>query len=210
MYPKIKGIVEWVIALLLSPAALLISLLVGIIVYFTEQENPIFTQVRVGLGGKEFRIYKIRTMWQSWNKRPRTQHIRNGAKLSENDERFLTLEICNRTIPIGYIIRKWSLDELPQIFNVLTGKMSLIGPRPAQPHELKEWANNTASAKSIDVRKKVRPGITGLSQVSGRSKLTPMEKLVFDETYVKNMSFDQDFKILIKTIRVVLSGKNAY
>ena len=169
--------------IILSPLFLLISLIILI-----DAGCPvIFRQYRVGKDNKLFYIYKFRTM---------KKNTRNAAKCElEESESCITAS--------GRLLRKTSLDEMPQLFNVLRGDMSFVGPRPLIPEE-KEIR---ALRKEYNVYS-VRPGITGLAQVNGRDKLSIEEKALFDKEYIDKQSLWLDFKILLKTVSVVLKREN--
>lgn len=138
-----------------------------------------FVQTRSGKNKKHFKIFKFRTM------------ITDTYKLKEED----------RLTSLGIFLRKFSLDELPQLFNVIKGDMSLVGPRPL----LIEYDDNYSDKQNL--RFLVKPGITGLAQVEGRNSLTWEEKFELDIKYVKQLSFVNDLEILIKTIKVVFFSK---
>jgi exopolysaccharide biosynthesis polyprenyl glycosylphosphotransferase len=181
--------------ILLSPFYILFSVLVR-----STSPGPIFiAQERVGLDEKIFPMFKFRSM------------ISDAEKLfpqlephSEAEGHLFKMKEDPRVTPLGRFMRRWSIDEYPQLFNVLWGKMSLVGPRPPLPREVK---NYSAWHKK---RLRVRPGITGLWQVSGRS-LLPFEDMVrLDIYYIENWSLWLDLKILLRTIAVVLTGSGAY
>ena len=169
--------------IILSPVFLLISLLILIDSGFPV----IFRQYRVGKDNKLFYVYKFRTM---------KKNTRNAATadLTEADS-------C--ITKSGRILRKTSLDELPQLFNILIGNMSFVGPRPLIPEE-KEIRRIRAEYGVFSVR----PGMTGLAQVNGRDMLSIEEKALFDKEYVEKQSFWFDIKILFKTVMVVLKREN--
>lgn len=175
--------VSLLLIIILSPLFLLISLIILI-----DAGCPvIFRQYRVGKDNKLFYIYKFRTM---------KKNTRNAAKCElEESESCITAS--------GRLLRKTSLDEMPQLFNVLRGDMSFVGPRPLIPEE-KEIR---ALRKEYNVYS-VRPGITGLAQVNGRDKLSIEEKALFDKEYIDKQSLWLDFKILLKTVSVVLKREN--
>lgn len=195
----IKTVVDYTVAvsalLLLSPMMLLIGLAVKM-----SSSGPIFYRRRVmGLNGTQFYALKFRTM-----------HINGDEILQASpallDELATTHKIKDdpRITPIGQFLRKYSLDELPQLFNILRGEMSLVGPRMISPPELRnygQWAMNLLT---------VRPGITGLWQVSGRSDVSYDERVRLDMFYIRNFSIWLDLHLILRTIPVVLSGKGAY
>ena len=182
MYQKyIKRIIDFVFAF----AALLILLPVIFLLWLgltiaNKGAGAFFTQERPGLHGKIFRIYKFKTM--------------NDACDSDGN----LLPDGERLTPIGKFIRKLSLDELPQLWNVLKGDMSLIGPRPLLPQYLALYSSEQAR------RHNVRPGITGWAQVNGRNAISWTQKFVLDCYYVDNISFTMDVKILFMTIKKVI------
>lgn len=189
-YENIKSSIEFIFALLLLIIAVPICILACIAIYVELRVNPIYTQKRVGLNGRVFKIYKLRSMYLDAEK--------NGPKwASENDERITK---------VGRIIRKIRIDELPQLVNILKRDMSFIGPRPERPELIKEFIKYIPD---FNDRLLVKPGITGWAQVNGGYSLTPKEKLEFDKYYIKNRGFKLDFLILIKTIIVIFTRHGA-
>lgn len=185
-------------ALLLMLSPLLIG--IGVAVRLSSRGPAFFRQTRIGKGGREFTMIKFRTMVVDAEAR--------RAELVEHNERSdgLLFKIKNdpRITPIGRILRKYSLDELPQILNVLAGSMSLVGPRPPLPEEVALYGD--------DMRRRllVKPGVTGLWQISGRSDLTWEETVRLDLRYVENWSLTLDLMILWKTTFAVARGAGAY
>ena len=159
-----------------------------------------FGQERVGLGGKHFRVWKYRSMFHGADKKF------DEARKSANQQAGVFYKSANdsRVTPIGRFLRRTSLDELPQLFNVLAGQMSLVGPRPLVPGEGAEVGH------FLERRMLVRPGITGLWQVSGRSDVTPEERIRLDFYYVENWSVAGDLLIIGRTLRTVLGRHGAY
>jgi sugar transferase EpsL len=178
----LKRVFDVVVGLLclivLSPLVALIA----VIVLFDVGRPVLFVQERPGLNGVPFRLRKFRTM--------RTIVDQGGAPLP--DEQRLTT--------IGAFLRRWSLDELPELWNVLVGEMSLVGPRPLLMEYLPLYSERQAK------RHLMKPGLTGLAQVSGRNNLSWEEKFELDVHYVEHWSLALDFNILLKTFRQVLSG----
>jgi len=164
-----------------SPIMVIIALLIK-----TTSPGPIlYTQERVGLYGKTFKLYKFRTMIDGAEKH-------TGPVLAtENDTRI---------IPVGRFLRSTRLDELPQLFNVLKGEMSLVGPRPERPFFVKQFKNENPHYKYRHI---VKPGITGLAQVMGKYRTSVDDKLRYDLIYIRNYSFLQDLRIIFLTIKVV-------
>jgi lipopolysaccharide/colanic/teichoic acid biosynthesis glycosyltransferase len=159
----------------------------------------LFRQTRVGKNGEAFSLYKFRTMIVDAEQR-KAQLI----ALNESDGVLFKMRKDPRVTRVGAFLRRYSLDELPQLINVLIGNMSLVGPRPALPAEAILYADH------VRRRLAVRPGITGLWQVNGRSDLPWDEAVRLDVRYVENWSFVLDLQILWKTWSAVISGAGAY
>jgi exopolysaccharide biosynthesis polyprenyl glycosylphosphotransferase len=186
-----------------SVLLILISPLWLAIVLWIRSDSPgpaIFKQTRVGLGGKPYTIYKFRTMVQNAEAlmKEKLENVKDldNFVFQEKDDPRIT--------PSGQFLRKTSLDELPQLINILLGSMSLVGPRPEVPEITKLYTPE--QRKRLDVL----PGVTGLAQINGRSELTLGETMSYDLEYVRTWSFWLDLKILWKTISVVFTGKGAY
>ena len=189
-YENIKSSIEFILSLLLLIITVPICILACIAIYVELRVNPIYIQKRVGLNGRVFKIYKLRSMYIDAEK--------DGPKwASENDERITK---------VGRIIRKTRIDELPQLVNILKRDMSFIGPRPERPEFIKEFIKYIPD---FNDRLLVKPGITGWAQVNGGYSLTPKEKLEFDKYYIKNRGFKLDLLILIKTIIVIFTRNGA-
>ncbi len=180
---------------LLSP----IMALIAVGVRLSSPGPVIFRQVRVGRDGEVFTVYKFRTMVVDAEK-----HLEALWELSEGNGVLFKLKDDPRVTPFGRLLRRVSLDELPQLWNVVTGTMSLVGPRPALPTEAERYGRSTAR------RLLVKPGITGLWQVSGRSDLTWEDSVRLDLYYVENWSFAGDIQILWKTVSAVVRARGAY
>ena len=189
-YENIKSSIEFIFSLLLLIIAVPICILACIAIYVELRVNPIYTQKRVGLNGRIFKIYKLRSMYIDAEK--------DGPKwANENDERITK---------VGRIIRKTRIDELPQLVNILKRDMSFIGPRPERPEFIKEFIKYIPD---FNDRLLVKPGITGWAQVNGGYSLTPKEKLVFDKYYIRNRGFKLDLLIIVKTIIVIFTINGA-
>lgn len=187
IYQRLLDIVLSVIGLLIGiPLIVIFGILIKI-----EDNGPItYKQERLGKGGKLFYIYKLRSM--------RTDAEKFGAQWAEKDDPRIT--------KVGKFIRKTRIDEIPQLFNILKGDMSIIGPRPERPLFTEEF--NQEIPGFIN-RLAVKPGLTGWAQVNGGYEITPQEKLIEDIYYIRNRSVLLDFKILLKTVKVVLTGDGA-
>jgi len=181
--------------LLLSPVLILIALAVRL----SDRGPALFRQTRVGKDGRPFTLYKFRTMVVDAEQR-KSQLI----GLNESDGLLFKMRRDPRVTRVGGWLRRYSLDELPQLINVLIGDMSLVGPRPALP------AETNAYAEHVRRRLAVKPGITGLWQVNGRSDLPWDEAVRLDVRYVENWSFALDLQILWKTWSAVTHGSGAY
>lgn len=200
---EIKLIFDYFTALLILP---LLMLIIGLIAWKIKREDGgsvFFQQTRLGQNGSEFGCYKFRSMRENSD-----ELLKNY--LSNHPEEVLYYNTYHkyqndpRITKIGQLIRKTSLDELPQILNVLKGEMSLIGPRPYMPSEQVKIGDN------VDMILAVKPGITGLWQVSGRSDVDFASRIDMDVWYVRNWSIWSDIIILIKTVQVVLGHKGSY
>jgi exopolysaccharide biosynthesis polyprenyl glycosylphosphotransferase len=180
---------------ILSPVMLVILMAIKL----SDGGPALFTQVRVGKDGQPFTIYKFRTMVVDAEARLAELHAHN-----ENDGVLFKMRRDPRVTALGARLRKFSLDELPQLFNILMGDMSLVGPRPALPAEAAQYADH------VRRRLVVKPGLTGLWQVSGRSDLSWEESVRLDLRYVENWSLALDLQILWKTVAVICGGSGAY
>ncbi|WP_299176869.1 sugar transferase [uncultured Chryseobacterium sp.] len=181
----LKRIIDLFVSILLLPIALPVILFGALLVFINSPGNVFFSQERVGKNSKIFKIYKLRTM----------KNNHDGDFTKNNDDRLLA---------VGKFLRMTKIDELPQLFNVLNGNMSLIGPRPEQQKYVEE---SVCENSYFDLRHLVKPGITGWAQVN-LPKATPkdnLKKLEYDLYYIKNYSPALDIKILFKTIQVVLT-----
>ncbi len=195
----VKDVVERVVAL----AAFVVTLpLLATVCLAIRLESPgpaLFRQQRIGRNGVPFTMLKLRSMGVD------AEAARSGLTVSnEKDGVLFKMQLDPRVTPLGRILRRYSLDELPQLWNVVRGDMSLVGPRPALPDEV--------VAYDVDPRRRlvVKPGVTGLWQVSGRSDLSWSESVRLDLRYVDNWSLGLDLQILVRTVRAVLGHRGAY
>ena len=197
IFKRFMDIVMTVVCVILgSPVFLLTAILVKV----TSPGPIIFSQVRVGKYGRHFKFYKFRSMYidAEARKAELLKHNESG------DGVIFKMKHDPRITPVGRFIRKFSIDELPQLFNVLLGDMSLVGPRPPLPQEVKSY--------SIEERKRlnITPGITCIWQVSGRSELPFHKQMALDKEYIASRSTWKDFVILLKTVPAILTGKGAW
>lgn len=191
IYEYTKRVFDVVLSSIGLIVAIPLMVIIGIAIKL-DTKGPIFyCQERVGKNGKVYTLYKLRSMHENAEE--------NGAQWAEEDD--------PRVTKVGRFIRKTRLDELPQLFNVLKGDMSLVGPRPERP--VFTYQFNEEIPGFIN-RLQVKPGLTGLAQVNGGYELGPAEKLEYDLYYIENRSIWMDIKIILKTIKVVLSGKGAW
>ncbi|RYM05483.1 sugar transferase [Sporolactobacillus sp. THM7-7] len=182
--------------LLLSPAFLVIALLIKL---DDPKGKVIFKQVRVGKNGKTFEIYKFRSMVSNAE-----QLLNKLLGKNETTGAMFKMKDDPRVTRIGHILRKTSLDELPQLINVLRGEMSLVGPRPPLPREVEKYTDYDKQ------RLLVKPGCTGLWQVSGRSNVGFNEMVELDLKYINERSIVLDVKLIFKTFTLLLGSKNAF
>lgn len=184
----LKRILDIVISLLAMILLLPVFVVIVIAIRVSSKGPTIFEQQRAGKNGKPFIFYKFRTM------KPDVDPF--GPSPKTGDDLRLT--------KVGKFLREYSLDELPQLFNVLKGDMSIIGPRPLYVSQMAEWDERQKK------RLLVKPGLTGLAQISGRGELTREEKLELDVKYVETAGFLTDIKIILATIAQVFGRKNIY
>jgi exopolysaccharide biosynthesis polyprenyl glycosylphosphotransferase len=195
----VKDLFDRLVAVLVLMVLAPLMLAIVAAIRLSDKGPALFTQTRVGKDGRPFKIYKFRTMVVDAETRLAEIRQRN-----EFDGVLFKIREDPRVTAVGARLRKWSLDELPQLFNVLLGEMSLVGPRPALPDEAAEYATH------VRRRLVVKPGITGMWQVNGRSDLSWDETVRLDLRYVENWSFALDLQILWKTFSVIFRGAGAY
>ncbi len=207
--PHIRHIpVKRLFDLVFSLSVLLIGapvyLFIALAICLTSKGRPIYAQRRIGRGGKPFACYKFRSMYRDADERLQSL-LDENLEFKREWERDRKLKNDPRVTPLGAFLRKTSLDELPQFFNVFKGDISVVGPRPVVKEEV-ELYMGPAAGKILSIR----PGVTGLWQVSGRNNTTYQERLDLEQRYVRERSFWMDLKIIIKTLPVMLSSKGAY
>nr|WP_330219507.1 sugar transferase [Peribacillus muralis] len=199
-YLRTKRIIDIIGSLLgiifLSPLFILVAILIKI----EDPKGPVFfKQVRVGKAETEFHMYKFRSMVSDAEER-----LKDLLALNEVSGAMFKMKDDPRITRIGKFIRKTSIDELPQLWNVLKGDMSLVGPRPPLLREVEEYTSYDKQ------RLLVTPGCTGLWQVSGRNETSFSQMVELDLIYIKKSTIFFDLKILVKTVLVLISGKGAY
>lgn len=178
----------------------LVFFVVALLIKIEDPKGPIFfAQKRVGKNGKEFKMYKFRSMVTDAEAK-----LEEVLKYNEVDGAMFKMKDDPRVTKVGKFIRKTSIDELPQLFNVIRGDMSLVGPRPPLPREVNEYSKYDMQ------RLLVTPGCTGLWQVSGRSKLGFTEMVELDIEYIKNSSIKNDLYIIFKTFLVIFKNDDAF
>lgn len=196
----VKRILDIIVSLTMILLLFPLFIIVAILIKLESKGGIIHRQIRVGKDGRHFNFYKFRSMFI--DAEARKQQILD--KNESADGVIFKMKNDPRITRIGRFIRKYSIDELPQLFNVLEGSMSLVGPRPPLPMEVAQY--------SLDERKRlhIKPGITCIWQVSGRSDIPFKKQVQLDEQYIKNHGFFRDIVILLKTIPAILTGKGAY
>jgi exopolysaccharide biosynthesis polyprenyl glycosylphosphotransferase len=195
----VKGVFDRCLAALALTLAGPVMLALALAIRRTSAGPALFRQVRVGKDGREFVLYKLRTMYADAEEKQQELTGRN-----EHDGVLFKMRNDPRVTPLGRRLRRYSLDELPQLLNVLGGQMSLVGPRPPLPCEVAQYPE--------DVRRRlvVKPGLTGLWQVSGRSDLSWEDSVRLDLRYVENWSLTFDLVILLRTVTALVRTSGAY
>jgi exopolysaccharide biosynthesis polyprenyl glycosylphosphotransferase len=195
----VKALMDRTLGALFLVAAAPVVLLAALMIRLTSPGPAFFRQTRVGVDGAHFTMWKLRSMYVDADER-------RAALEQANEAAGVLFKIRRdpRVTPVGRVLRRLSLDELPQLLNVVTGDMSLVGPRPPLAREVAEYEDQ------VHRRLRVKPGLTGLWQVSGRSDLSWEESIRLDLRYVDNWSASMDLMILWKTMRAVLAGRGAY
>jgi Undecaprenyl-phosphate galactose phosphotransferase WbaP len=200
---NLSRVLDLTLILLAVPYIILAFGLIGILILLDSGGPVLFSQIRIGRNGTKFKLYKFRTMAQNADQLLQTYLEKSPALKSEW---LATHKLQNdpRITRLGALLRKTSLDELPQLWNILIGDMSIVGPRPIVDAEVEKYGT------CFDLYKQVRPGLTGLWQVSGRSNTSYQRRVELDEYYIRNRSLKLDLEILWKTVFVVLRKTGAY
>jgi lipopolysaccharide/colanic/teichoic acid biosynthesis glycosyltransferase len=210
--PAVTAIACRVLDLVLAIALLVLLLpLLALIALAVRLDSPgpaLFRQRRSGLGMTDFKINKFRTMYRGTSAAPHREYVISlirdrGASLPPASETLFKLQTDERITRVGRILRRFSLDELPQLWNVVTGEMSLVGPRPAIPYEVEHYPSEWCRRFSV------KPGLTGLWQVSGRNQLGFAQMVELDLEYAQRPSFWLNLRIIAKTLWVVAHGRGA-
>jgi lipopolysaccharide/colanic/teichoic acid biosynthesis glycosyltransferase len=163
--------------------------LAAVLIRLETTGHPLYRQRRVGKDGRPFEIYKFRTMVDG------AEYVGAGLAVNEGDPRITR---------VGHVLRRWSLDELPNLINVVRGEMSLVGPRPTVQVQVDQYTPHQRR------RLEVKPGITGWAQVNGRTSLPWNERIELDVWYVENRTLALDLRILVRTVRLVFEGYGLY
>ncbi|MDD5194060.1 MAG: sugar transferase [Candidatus Omnitrophica bacterium] len=195
-----KRIFDITTALIFIILLLPLFVIIAVLIKLDSPGPAIYTQERIGVKGGIFKLYKFRSMIKGADTLQEALLTKNEAK----DGIIFKIRNDPRITTVGYFIRKYSLDELPQLFNVLCGEMSIVGPRPPLPNEVKKY-----KYYHLD-RLQVKPGMTGLSQIRGRSELTFRKLVKWDLWYINNWSLRLDLNILFWTLPAILKGRGAY
>ena len=185
----LRRALDLVIAL---PATLLSAPVIGLLALAIRLEtpgHPIYTQTRAGKDGARFEIYKLRTMVRG------AEFTGAGLAIQEGDDRITR---------VGQFLRRYSLDELPNLWNVVRGDMAIVGPRPTLPVQVEQYTERQRGRLSV------KPGLTGWAQVNGRASLPWAERIELDLWYVEHRSLSLDARIVLRTVRMVLSGQGLY
>jgi lipopolysaccharide/colanic/teichoic acid biosynthesis glycosyltransferase len=193
MFKRVLDIL--IIVLVALPASLIVGIFAVLIAY--DGHSPFYTQQRLGRNGRIFRIWKLRSMVPDADLKLEAYLADNPDARAEWD-RTQKLRHDPRITPLGHFIRKVSIDELPQLWNVLLGEMSLVGPRPMMPCQQEIYPGTAYYA--------LRPGITGYWQVSVRNESSFAQRAGFDTAYLRQLSLANDLRVLLKTVRVVTRG----
>ena len=190
MFRIIKRIIDILFSLIGAIAGIPIIIIAGILIKLETEGPIIYTQERAGKGGHLYMIYKLRTMHSNAEK--------DGVQWAQRND--------SRVTKVGRVLRKTRIDELPQFINILKGEMSIVGPRPERPHFITEFSRELPK---FNERLVVKPGLTGWSQINGGYDLSPAEKLEKDLFYIENQSILLDMKIILKTIKIVITFEGA-
>jgi lipopolysaccharide/colanic/teichoic acid biosynthesis glycosyltransferase len=202
-YRILKPLVDLLMVLLVLPIALPLGLVVAALIRLSSRGPVLYRHLRIGQYQQPLYVWKFRTMYESSDS-VLEEHLNSNSEAREEWERTQKLKDDPRVTPLGQLLRKTSLDEIPQLLNVLSGKMSVVGPRPIVDDERPKYGEHFRTYTFAV------PGITGLWQVSGRSSVDYPERVLMDVEYVERWSFWMELKILFKTIPTILKRTGAY
>ena len=183
MYTRLKRTIDIILAIILCLVCTPLMVLIGLVILIESGRPIFFRQTRIGKLGRPFSIVKFRSLY------------------SGNHEVSNPL---NMVTPSGRLLRRWGLDELPQLWNVLKGDMSIVGPRPTLPNQVKQYSS--FEKRRLDMR----PGITGLAQIHGRNAIDWPARIQYDVEYVENAGIGMDLKIMLRTPAALFDGTSAY
>ena len=205
-YRILKRLLDIVVTILLLPLLIVMCLVVALMIRLDSQGPVLFKQKRVGMNGVEFDFYKFRSMYMDADDSVHRNAIKqymNGEALNGHASTATMYKLVNdpRITRVGHFIRKMSLDELPQFFNILRGEMSLVGPRPPLPYEVESYSERNL------LRLCGKPGLTGFWQVYGRSRVPFAEMVEMDIAYLQRQSILTDIKLILLTVPVMLIGR---
>lgn len=199
----VSRFIDVILILLAAPFILMFFLIISVSILLDSKGGVFYRQSRIGLGGRRFMALKFRTMVLNADQILH-EYLEKSPELKAEWQATHKLKQDPRVTRVGSVLRKLSLDEMPQFWNVLIGDMSLIGPRPIVEAEIEKYG------KCFDLYIQSRPGLTGLWQVSGRSDTSYKRRVELDEYYLLNRSIKLDIQIILKTIYVVIGRKGAY
>lgn len=191
-----KRPLEMALVLLASPVVVPVVMILALMVWVRDRRNPFYSQLRIGRGGSSYRMWKLRTMVVNADAHLQ-EYLETNPEARDEWERTQKLRQDPRVTVVGRILRACSLDELPQLWNVMKGDMSLIGPRPMLPEQEGMYGG--------DGYYKLRPGITGYWQIAGRNSTSFAARAWYDDHYERELSFFRDVGILTQTIKVVIA-----
>lgn len=198
-----RRVFDIALILIASPYILLFFIVISILIALDSKGGVFYKQTRIGIGGRRFKAIKFRTMVLNADQILQ-DYLEKSPELKTEWEATHKLKKDPRITRVGAVLRKLSLDEMPQFWNIIVGDMGLIGPRPIVDEEVEKYGH------CFELYKQARPGLTGLWQVSGRSDTSYKRRVELDEYYLHNRSIKLDIQILLKTIYVVVGRKGAY
>lgn len=199
LYVITKRLTDIILSLVAIVALSPVFLIVALVIKFNSKGKIVFGHERIGKGMKKIKVYKFRTMYEN------SEEIFNNFTEEQKNEYYINFKLDNdpRITSVGGFLRKTSLDELPQLINILKGDMSIVGPRPIVEKEISKYGEYVETVFSV------LPGLTGYWQANGRSDTTYEERVQMDMYYIKNRSLWMDIKIMFKTVTSVIKGEGA-